>query len=192
MDFVVLDPPHKDLVNDIAFDYYGKRVATCSSDKDIKVWTLNEETKQWTCDEIAHAHQDSIWKLSWAHPEFGQVLASCSEDGTIKIWEEQDGLDSNIQKAGPWGRKRHTITTGKKAVNDVKFAHRSSGLKLAAACADGFVRIYEARDVFDLTSWQALVSIFFWKIKIILFIVVESIYIDRIPGGRYYYSSRNS
>ena len=35
------------------------------------------------------AHSGSIWRVSWAHPEFGQVLATCSFDRTVIIWEEQ-------------------------------------------------------------------------------------------------------
>ena len=35
-------------------------------------------------------HNGSIWKLSWAHPEFGQVLASCGFDGQVFIWEEHE------------------------------------------------------------------------------------------------------
>jgi len=30
-----------------------------------------------------------VWKVTWAHPEFGQVLASCSFDRTAAVWEEQ-------------------------------------------------------------------------------------------------------
>ena len=40
MEFTALTPTHGDVVNDISFDFYGKRFATCSSDKDIKVWDL--------------------------------------------------------------------------------------------------------------------------------------------------------
>lgn len=28
---------HKDLIHDIAYDYYGRRLATCSSDQSVKV-----------------------------------------------------------------------------------------------------------------------------------------------------------
>lgn len=38
----------------------------------------------------------SIWKVQWAHPEFGQVLASCSYDRSVRIWEEQEGKFQSI------------------------------------------------------------------------------------------------
>ena len=28
---------HKDIIHDVSFDYYGKRMATCSSDHTVKV-----------------------------------------------------------------------------------------------------------------------------------------------------------
>ena len=28
---------HKDLIHDVAYDFYGKRMATCSSDQSVKV-----------------------------------------------------------------------------------------------------------------------------------------------------------
>jgi nucleoporin SEH1 len=37
------------------------------------------------------AHSGSIWRLSWAHPEFSQIVASCSFDRTVCIWEEDEG-----------------------------------------------------------------------------------------------------
>ena len=36
----------------------------------------------------------------------------------------------------------------------MKFAPRHLGLMLASVSADGFVRIYEATDVFSLNIWQ--------------------------------------
>ena len=39
------------------------------------------------CDTQCHA--GSVWRVTWAHPEFGQVLATCSFDRTVAIWEEQ-------------------------------------------------------------------------------------------------------
>ena len=32
-----LNAEHKDLIHDVAFDFYGRRMATCSSDQSVKV-----------------------------------------------------------------------------------------------------------------------------------------------------------
>jgi nucleoporin SEH1 len=152
MEFVKLGTPHDDVVHDISFDFYGRRFATCASDKRIKVWDLIDETGEWTSSEIPRAHNDSIWRLSWAHPEFGQLIASCSEDKSICIWEEQESVTRTEQR-DKWQRKVQ-LSESKKSVNDVKFAPRHLGLKVAAASADGTVRIYEATDVFSLNYWQ--------------------------------------
>ena len=155
MEFVKLSPKHDDLVTDISFDFYGKRFASCSIDKNIKVWTLNNESSQWSCSEIPRAHQDSIWRLSWAHPEFGQLIASCSEDRTVSIWEEQEAITVQaIESTKDCWLKRASLSDSKRSVNDVKFAPRHMGLKIATASADGLIRMYEATDVFTLTYWQ--------------------------------------
>ena len=36
---------HKDLIQDIAFDFYGKRVATASLDQSVKIWNINEKNE---------------------------------------------------------------------------------------------------------------------------------------------------
>lgn len=92
-----------------------------------------------------------IWKLAWAHPEFGQVLATCSADGMVKIWEEQEGIGGESTSAR-WYPKSQ-LSDSRKHVKDIKFAPRHLGLKIAAGSADGCVRIYEAIDVMNLNHW---------------------------------------
>jgi len=190
MEFIRLTPVHTSHVHDIAFDFYGKRFCSCSSDR-IRIWDFDEETKHWSCYDLPRApHQNSVWRLSWAHPEFGQVFASCSEDRMICIWEEwgditvagamasssslsasASGSSSSSSSSVPassgigggakqqrWQCKAQ-LTDSKRAVNDVKFAPRHLGLKLASASSDGYVRIYEATDVFSLNYWQLQDSI---------------------------------
>jgi nucleoporin SEH1 len=113
-------------------------------------------------------------------------LASCADDGSVHVWEEQGegaGIrDYLINKylyvcmnkrciiflsevvnpgedraRGRWQRKAQ-LSDSKKSVNAVQFAPRHLGLKLAAASADGTVRIYEASDVFSLNYWPLQVS----------------------------------
>ena len=43
---------------------------------------------RWQCTAQWESHAASVWKLAWAHPEFGQVLASCSFDRSVAIWED--------------------------------------------------------------------------------------------------------
>ena len=77
MEITALPNPHHDNINDISFDYYGRRFASCSNDKDIKIWSLKEDDGEnengWDVTKISPGHNDVIWRLSWAHPEFGQV-----------------------------------------------------------------------------------------------------------------------
>ena len=90
-----LDPSvgtgHRDLIHDIALDYFGRRMATCSSDQTIRMWDLETPTSSpsspslstephWQCNTQLKGHSGSIWRLAWAHPEFGQIIASCSAD----------------------------------------------------------------------------------------------------------------
>lgn len=44
------------------------------------------------------AHYGPVWKLAWAHPEFGQILASCSFDKTVVIWEEAEGMEAKVKE----------------------------------------------------------------------------------------------
>lgn len=35
-----IESEHKDLIHDVSFDFYGKRMASCSSDQSVKVRLL--------------------------------------------------------------------------------------------------------------------------------------------------------
>ncbi|KAF9362219.1 epoxide hydrolase, soluble (sEH) [Mortierella sp. NVP85] len=41
------DGTHEDLIHDVSFNYYGNRLATCSSDQKIKIWDYNESQSIW-------------------------------------------------------------------------------------------------------------------------------------------------
>uniref|UniRef100_A0A0A9XBA1 Nucleoporin SEH1 n=1 Tax=Lygus hesperus TaxID=30085 RepID=A0A0A9XBA1_LYGHE len=148
---------HKDLIHDVAFDHYGKRMATCSSDQFIKVWEMDSDNVidgGWKLSATWKAHSGSVWKVTWAHPEFGQVLASCSFDRTAAVWEEIVSEPNIYAQTGQkhWA-KRTTLVDSRTSVMDIKFAPKSMGLLLATCSADGIIRIYEAPDVMNLAQW---------------------------------------
>lgn len=136
---------HKDVIHDCAYDFYGKRLATCSSDQYIKIWDQDENGK-WTEANSWKAHSGSIWRISWAHPEFGQVLATCSFDRTAVIWEEtsaeRTGGTASFLPSKKWIR-RTSLVDSRTSVTDVKFSPKLLGLLLATSSIDGTIRIYE-------------------------------------------------
>lgn len=163
MEFIQLSEHAHDVhIHDIAFDFYGKRFATCSTDSKIQIWSrddiVEDSNARWTPVDITDCHNECIWRLSWAHPEFGSIIASCSEDRCVKIWEEQTSVTTSDKNNNKWLLKA-TLSDSKKAVNDVKFAPRHLGLKVATASADGVIRVYEASDVFSLNYWQLQVDL---------------------------------
>ncbi|XP_036411421.1 nucleoporin SEH1 isoform X1 [Megalops cyprinoides] len=144
---------HKDLIHDVSYDFHGRRMATCSSDQSVKVWDKSE-TGEWHCTASWKTHSGSVWRVTWAHPEFGQVLASCSFDRTAAVWEEIVGESNDKQRGQSHWIKRTTLVDSRTSVTDVKFAPKHMGLVLSTCSADGVVRIYEAPDVMNLSQWS--------------------------------------
>ena len=40
------DSQHDDMLHDAQFDFYTKRLATCSSDRQIKIWNVGPDNTQ--------------------------------------------------------------------------------------------------------------------------------------------------
>ncbi|CAM9021395.1 unnamed protein product [Wickerhamomyces anomalus] len=141
---------HEELIHDVSYDFYGKQIATCSSDQHIKVFDLDTATNEWILNDSWKAHHSSIVKIDWASPEFGKVIASVSHDKTVKIWEED--LD---EQRGSGRRWKHlaTLNDARGPLYDVAFAPSHLGLRLSAIGSDGVLRIYDALEPADLRSW---------------------------------------
>ena len=147
-----INAEHEDLIHDVAYDFYGKRMATCSSDQKVKVWD-QDEAGNWTCTATWKTHSGSVWKVTWAHPEFGQVIATCSFDRTAAVWEEIAGERGEGGGKSHWVR-RTSVVDSRTSVTDVKFGPKQLGLMLATCSADGTVRIYECEDVMNMSQWS--------------------------------------
>ncbi|KIM24069.1 hypothetical protein M408DRAFT_331986 [Serendipita vermifera MAFF 305830] len=161
----LLQSTHADLVTDAAYDFYGLRLATCSLDQRIKIWTLDETTGTWNNDSDWKAHDAPVCRLSWAHPEFGTILASCSFDKTVKIWEEGGVASHGGGGDGNTGSKWHeravlseSRVTGA-SVRAVEFAPRHFGLRLAVLSSDSYLRIYDCVELHNLATWTSVIEL---------------------------------
>lgn len=147
---------HQDLVHDIAYDFYGSRIATGSSDQHIHVFDKDAATG-WAQIDSWKAHDSAIVKVCWAGPEWGQIIASCSHDATVRIFEEDP---REPPMSGRRWKKRHTITDFRGPIYDIEFAPSHLGLKLASIGCDGVLRIHEPLDPSSLSGdWSTSTEI---------------------------------
>lgn len=135
----LFDPEHDDAVHDMCYDFYGTRLATASSDQRIKVWA--SENRKWKLIANWKAHDASVVKLSFSHPNYGALLASCSLDRSVRIWEE---------KEEKWLEKCRLMDS-RGSVTGIDFAPFEHGLRLITASTDGIIRIYDGEDA---TQWR--------------------------------------
>ncbi|KAK6454486.1 WD40-repeat-containing domain protein [Scheffersomyces xylosifermentans] len=150
---------HEELIHDVKYDFYGKHIATASSDQHIKVFDLDSSTSSWVLNDSWKAHDSSIVKVSWAHPEFSssKILASCSYDRTVKVWQEQpDELHGSGRR---WIKLATLAIESYGPIYDVVFAPNHLGLKLGCVGSDGVFRIYESLEPSDLTNWALTTEI---------------------------------
>ena len=140
---------HEDMIHDAQMDFYGKRLATCSSDRTVKVFDVIDpsavEPKYQLVDTL-RGHDGPVWQVSWAHPKFGSILASCSYDGKIFVWRETStGTGSANQRQASWEKiKEHTLHSA--SVNSISWAPHEYGPILACASSDGKVSVLTFKD----------------------------------------------
>jgi protein transport protein SEC13 len=135
-----IETGHEDMIHDAQLDYYGKKLATCSSDSKIKVYDVmgSEHT---LLTELS-GHEGPVWEVAWAHPKFGVLLASCSYDRQVIIWRGNEGVWSPI-----YYHKEHDSS-----VNSIAWAPHELGLHLACGSSDGRVTILSHSSADD--SWK--------------------------------------
>ena len=107
------------LKHDAKVDFFGRKLATASSDRTIRIFQINDNQTE-TLLSILSGHEGPVWQIAWAHPKFGAILGSCSYDGTVIIWQE-DSKKPSINGVSPSG----THATWNKI--KVHKAHESSG-----------------------------------------------------------------
>ncbi|KAL9607196.1 MAG: hypothetical protein Q9204_009359, partial [Flavoplaca sp. TL-2023a] len=135
---VINNSGHDDMIHDAVLDYYGRRLATCSSDKTIKIFEIEGENHKLTETLLTKAQSGPSTQLTsppilQAHPKYGNILASSSYDGKVFIWREQSAQWSKVADFA-----HHNAS-----VNIVSWSPHESGCLLACASSDGEVSVLE-------------------------------------------------
>nr|CAG4645585.1 EOG090X07N7 [Lynceus sp. MCZ IZ 141354] len=124
-----VDTGHEDMIHDAQMDYYGTRLATCSSDRAVRIYDVKNGTQTLAAD--LRGHEGPVWQVAWAHPKYGNILASCSYDRKVVIWKE----------SGAQWVKVHEYSGHDSSVNSVCWAPHDFGLILACGSSDGSVSV---------------------------------------------------
>ncbi|VDN03708.1 unnamed protein product [Thelazia callipaeda] len=120
-----LDTAHRLTIHDVQMNYYGTRLATCSSDHLVKIFELKPSGQTYPSAELS-GHTGPVWQVAWAHPKFDNVVASCSYDKRVIIWKEI---------AGKW-QKFYEWNHHDASVNSISWGPHQFGLTLACASTD--------------------------------------------------------
>ena len=138
-------------LQDIAFDYYNNKMATCNTSSQIHIYTKDTNENKWTHKTWWDAG-DVVFRLQFSHPEFGNLLASCGLNKLVLIWkEEKDTSESQwIQRA--------KIQDFTESVEDISFCPYRHGLKLATVTLNGKLKIFEPSDYIHYSNWNCLVT----------------------------------
>ena len=136
---------HQDTVHDAQLNYYGTHLATCSSDRTVKIFDCAGDQNVHVA--TLSGHETPIWELSWSHPKHGVLLASCSFDGRVLIHRESP---SNV-----WTLV-HVFKGHESSVNSCSFAPHEHGLMVAAASSDGKISVlaHQQDDTWLPTTFQ--------------------------------------
>ncbi|KAI1296720.1 Protein SEC13 -like protein [Halotydeus destructor] len=121
---------HEDMVHDAQMDYFGTKLATCSSDKSVRIYSVSGENHSLIA--TLEGHEGPVWQIAWAHPTFGNLLASCSYDRKVFIWKET---------SSSYWEKVHEYGGHDSSVNSISWAPKEFGLILLCGSSDGAVSV---------------------------------------------------
>ncbi len=104
---------HVATVQTLAFDLTGKRLATASADRTVRIWSVDDATELLTFA----GHKATVESVAWSHD--GKRLAVAGQDGTIRLWDAttrrkpcgstrraQPGKDQPLRSTGNLQRRR--------------------------------------------------------------------------------------
>ena len=128
--------------HDAQLDYYGRKLATCSSDRTIRIFDIDPQTNTHTLSATLKGHDAPVFALAWLHPKFGNILASSSYDGKVVIWRDSAGANTSQSQ---WGRLVD-FALHSASVNGIAWSPHELGAHLACASSDGSVSVLSFND----------------------------------------------
>jgi len=133
------DSRHHEAIHDAKLDYYGRLLATASSDNTIKIFEVSGDKHTFLAS--LELHTGPVWQVAWANPKSDanrKFLASCGYDRKIIIWEQKNKND--------WTAIYQKEDAHKSSVNSIEFAPpeyaRGRGPMLLAGSSDEHVSIH--------------------------------------------------
>jgi len=127
---VSIDTRHEDIIHDAQMDFYGRFLASCSSDSSVKIFEISHDSQTLIAD--LREHQGPVWQISWSHPQFGNLLASCGYDKKVIIYGTVNGV---------W-QKFKECCYHDSSVNSVCWAPPEYGPTLACGSSDGSISVF--------------------------------------------------